>query len=199
MPKHLAALLSIFGLASSVAPAEAQVLKGSQPAPNEKTKATQTVSPAEKGKLQLNQQTVRELSGKKAGANAAVAQNTGTCRYSEGCQTQNKVATPKAQAATPPPAQKLTLKQENLRNATDKSAGQLTKGNQQITKGNQQITKGNQQITKGDQQITKGNQQQITKGNQQITKGNQQITKGNQQQITKGNQQITKGNQQITK
>ena len=177
MPKHLAALLSIFGLASSVVPAEAQVLKGSQPAPNEKTKATQTVAPADKSKqLKLNQQTVRELSGKKANANQAVGQNTGTCRYTEGCQTQNK-------AATPPPAQKLTLKQENLRNATDKSAGQLTKGNQQITKGNQAITKDNQQITKGNQALTKGNQQ--------ITKGNQQITKGNQQQLTKGNQQLT--------
>ena len=117
---------------------------------------------------------------------------------------------------------KLTLKQETVRNQTQKpsnsaltkgnqqansgTCGQLTKANNQITKGNnQQITKGNnQQITKGNnQQITKGNNQQITKGNnQQITKGNnQQITKGNNQQITKGNnQQITKGNnQRITK
>ena len=149
MPKHLAALLSIFGLASSVIPAEAQVVKGSKPAANQNTKATQKVQPTDKSKqLKLNQQTVRTLTPANSGKNQAVGQNTGTCRYSEGCQTQNKVDATKAKTATPPPAQKLTLKQETVGNATSKSAGQLTKGNQQITKGNQQITKGNQALTK---------------------------------------------------
>ena len=161
MPKHLAALLSIFGLASSVVPAEAQVLKGSKQAATDQNTKVQKVQPGDQNKqLKLNQQTVRTLTPPNSGKNKAVGQNTGTCRYSEGCQTQNKVdatkGLTKAKTATPPPAQKLTVKQQTLRNATDKSAGQLTKGNQQITKGNQQITKGNQQITKGNQALTKG-------------------------------------------
>ncbi|HWZ45815.1 MAG TPA: hypothetical protein VNW97_20240 [Candidatus Saccharimonadales bacterium] len=115
MRKHLAALLSIFGLAGSAVPGGAQVLKGSKPpVTNENSKTTQKVQPGGQNKgLKLKQQTVRK---------------------------QENDAT-KGQTKAAAPAQKLTLKQENLRNATGKNAGQLTKGNQQITKGNQQITK----------------------------------------------------------
>jgi uncharacterized phage infection (PIP) family protein YhgE len=185
----------MLGLAGSAMQVQGQVLKGSKPpATNEKiTKSNAAAKTADSGKLTVKQETLRQqnLNGnaaKKAPGAKAVGQNTGTCRYSEGCNNQ------------------LTKGNQQI----TKGNQQITKGNQQITKGNQQITKGNQQITKGNQQITKGNQQltppppgqvgnqQLTKGNQQITKGNQQITKGNQQ-ITKGNQQITKGNQALTK
>lgn len=190
MRKHWVALLSMLGLAGGGMRMESQVLKGSKPPaatskPNTAKTAGQAPA-ANNGKLQVKQQTLRQqnqsgVAAKSGQPQKAVGQNTGTCRYSEGCQTQNKQLT--------------------------KGNQQITKGNQQITKGNQQITKGNnanKQLTppppgqaRSNQQLTKGNQQ-LTKGNQQITKGNQQITKGNQQ-ITKGNQQITKGNQQVTK
>ena len=123
-------------------------------------------------KLNVKQETLRQQNtgtanpGKNTLPNKAVGQNTGTCRYSEGCQTANNQALTKNNHA-------------------------LTKGNQAITKGNQAITKGNQGITKGNQAITKGNNQAITKGNQALTKGNQALTKNNQA-ITKGSQAVPK-------
>lgn len=111
-------------------------------------------------KLNVKQETLRQQNtgganpAKNTLPNKAVGQNTGTCRYSEGCQTANNRALTKGNQA-------------------------LTKGNQAITKGNQALTKGNQAVTKDNQAITKGNQA-ITKGNQALTKNNQAITKGTQ-------------------
>ena len=121
-------------------------------------------------KLNVKQETLRQqntgsVNPAKNTPNKAVGQNTGTCRYSEGCQTAHNQALTKGNQA-------------------------LTKGNQPLTKGNQAITKDNQAITKGNQALTKGNQA-ITKDNQAITKGNQAITKNNQA-ITKGSQAVPK-------
>jgi hypothetical protein len=201
MRKHWVALLSMLGLAGGGMRMESQVLKGSKPstATESKVKSAKTAGQApaaNNGKLQVKQQTLRQqnpsgVAAKSGQPQKAVGQNTGTCRYSEGCQTQNKQLTKGNQQITKG-NQQITKGNNANKQLTPPPPGQAgARSNQQLTKGNQQLTKGNQQITKGNQAITKGNNQQITKGNQQITKGNQQITKGNQQ-ITKGNTAVTK-------
>jgi hypothetical protein len=230
MRKQWVALLSVLGLTGSVMRSESQVLKGSKPDTQAATNETVKKNPAvQNPKLDLKQQTLRQQNpagvANKAPGAKAVGQNTGTCRYSEGCNNQVTKGN------------KLDLKQQTLRQqnpGAGKQADPLTPSaycnknqtaanNQQLTKGakannqltppppgvntsvtrrdNQQITKGNNAITKGNNAVTKGSNQLTPPppgANNAITKGNNAITKGNQQ-ITKGNQQITKGNQQVTK
>ena len=147
MRKHWVAMLSMLGLAGSVAPVQSQVLKGSTSQGKTEHNTAKTVNGNNTGqkagsssKLGLSQQTLRQ-------------QNQGNTSVQLTKGSANTQLTP------PPPGQ------------------QITKDNAQITKGNAQITKGNAQITKGNaQMLTKGNAQ-ITKGNQAITKGNQAVTK----------------------
>jgi hypothetical protein len=166
MPKHLAALLSLFGLAATAGQAEAQVLKGSVPPPADKkpvpaapAKATrngtaQTPQSNKNDKLVLKQNTIRNANG-----------NNSNNTLTKGAGKKGDPLTPSAYCNTA---------------AKGNANQQLTKANNnQITKAN------NNQITKANNnQITKGNNQIMKANNNQITKGNNQLTKANKQQLT---------------
>jgi hypothetical protein len=178
MQKQWLAVLSMLGLAGSAARVQPQVLKGSTPPVKpHATKTTNQVKtnqsivsprdPATNGKLQVNQQTLRQQ-------NQGAA--TGAGKYAN---TTGKTLTPS------------TRGQSGTSVVKGGNNQQVTKGNnQQVTKGN------NQQVTKGNnQQVTKGNNQQVTKGNQQVTKGNNAVTKNNYTAVTKSNNNaVTKSN-----
>ncbi len=164
MPKHLAALLSILGLAGSATPAaEAQVLKGSKPV----SKTADSTVKLDKAKQERDAAALQAQEKPwKNSAESAKTKSDAAIKMHKGDKQGVLIGLDQPGAQK----NKLDLKQRNLRNATPQT------GSQALTKGNAQVTKGNAQITKGDAQITKGNVQ-VTKGNAQVTKGNVQITK----------------------
>jgi hypothetical protein len=170
MPKHLAALLSILGLAGSAAPAaKAQVLKGTQPASKTAESTVKLDKAKREGHAAAQDAPIKE--GKNA-AEAGKVRSDAAVKMRKG-ENQGVLI-----GLDQPGAQKnkLDLKQSNLRKATPRASTSKSANQDPTTIGTAHMTKGNAQVTRGNQQITKGNQQ-ITKGNQQITKGNQPIAK----------------------